>query len=152
MIQPIHTPAVPPVRVLVVENDSLSRELLARVLRRHGCRARTAVGGDQALSTMADASHAYDLLITDLDMQPMDGVELLRRVSELPPDRRPHHLAVLSGCLPRYYAALRELPWELHLFPKPLHLPTFLGTLAAVTPIPLAKTRRPHRLVPSTAI
>ena len=41
-----------PLAVLVVENDASSRELLARVLRLHGCDADTAIGARQALSLL----------------------------------------------------------------------------------------------------
>ena len=142
MLQPISTPPTP-VRALVVENDQTSRDLLARVLRRHGCEADTAIGGSQALRAISRAGQRYDLLVTDLDMQPMDGVELLRSVAAMPPELQPPHLIVVSGCLTRYYAALHDLRLDLHLFQKPLHLPTFLKTLAAITPIPLSKVRRP---------
>src|SRR4051812_37718598 len=107
--------------VLVVENDASSRELLARVLRLHGCNADTAIGTELGCAALADKP--YDLLITDLRMDPTDGVELLRRIAAMPLERRPRAAAVLSGFLKDYYDKLATIDLPLELFQKPLHLP-----------------------------
>src|SRR5258705_8534844 len=74
---------------LVVENDLASRELLARVLRLKGVDAQTAIGAAQAAALLLEAPGYYDLLVVDLNLEPVDGVELLRHVAALPPGQRP---------------------------------------------------------------
>jgi two-component system, OmpR family, response regulator len=116
-----------PLKVLVVENDASSRELLARVMRLHGCNADTAIGAQQAFTLLQRTP--YDLLITDLRMEPTDGVDLLRHVAAMESDRRPRLSIVLSGFLQDYYDKLSALDLPLELFQKPLHLPSLVSIL-----------------------
>ncbi len=66
--------------ILVVDDEEDIRQLLALALRRAGFRAQTAAGPLEALSMLEQAPYA--LVITDLRMPGMDGLELLRRVAE----------------------------------------------------------------------
>ena len=114
-------------RVLVVENDASSRELLARVMRLHDCEAHTAIGAQQGFQLLQ--RERYDLLVTDLRMEPNDGVDLLKRVAAMTPDQRPRASVVLSGHLQDYYDKLETLELPLELFQKPLHLPSLVSIL-----------------------
>jgi CheY-like chemotaxis protein len=58
--------------VLVVEDDHESREQLAFLVRRRGCRVRTAADGAEALRMLAQAP-LPSLVILDLMMPVMDG-------------------------------------------------------------------------------
>src|SRR4051794_35032727 len=78
-------------KALVVENDLASRELLARVLRLKGVDAQTAIGAAQAAALLLQAPGYYDLLVVALNLEPVDGVELLRHVAAPPPNQRPPH-------------------------------------------------------------
>jgi CheY-like chemotaxis protein len=117
-------PATP--RALVVENDLTSRELLARVLRLKGVDAHTAIGAAQAAALLLDAPIPYDLLIVDLDLEPIDGVELLRHVATLPARRRPTSIVALSQSLAPFYPRLTELRLPIESFQKPVHLPSLM--------------------------
>jgi len=69
--------------ILVVDDDSLSREFLVEAVRALGLRASQAPGGGEGLA-MACAQ-PVDLVITDLRMPGMDGLALVERLaSELP--------------------------------------------------------------------
>lgn len=116
-----------PLKVLVVENDASSRELLARVMRLHGCEADTAIGAQQGFTLLQ--RDRYDLLITDLRMEPADGVDLLRQVAAMEPGDRPRASIVLSGFLQDYYDKLAALDLPLELFQKPLHLPSLVSIM-----------------------
>ena len=67
--------------ILVVDDDEGSRRIVERVLRAEvpDARVTCADGGVQALQVLDRES--IDLLITDLSMPGMDGIELLRRVA-----------------------------------------------------------------------
>jgi two-component system, NtrC family, response regulator PilR len=69
-------------RILVVDDEPSMRELLTICLRRAGYEAE-AVPGAQAALDRLDA-HPFDLVITDLTMPGIDGMELLRRVIARP--------------------------------------------------------------------
>ena len=64
--------------VLVVDDNDVNRKVLARQLDVLGCRCVSASSGDEALDMLSRAS--VDLMITDLQMPGMNGVELARRV------------------------------------------------------------------------
>jgi CheY-like chemotaxis protein len=116
-------------RALIVENDTSNRELLARVLRLRECQTDTAVGAQQGMALLREQPERYDLLITDLKMEPIDGVELLRQIEGAPAERRPRALVVLSGYLNEYYDKLSQLHLPLEIFQKPIHLPSLMNIL-----------------------
>ncbi|GAB7078628.1 S16 family serine protease [Megalodesulfovibrio paquesii] len=70
-------------RILVVDDEPIARENLAHVLRKEGHEVLVAGNGEEAL-TQLEAS-PVQLLITDMKMQGMDGLELLQRVQERSP-------------------------------------------------------------------
>ena len=66
--------------VLVVDDDKVIRDLLRRLLEPEGYRVATASDGDEGLGHV---SHAMpDLVLLDLKMPGMNGVEFLRRFRE----------------------------------------------------------------------
>ncbi|WP_437934726.1 hybrid sensor histidine kinase/response regulator [Sorangium sp. So ce341] len=67
-------------RVLVVEDDAPSREVLEGMLRRSGCDAVSAANGRLALDLLATDAAAPDAAIVDLMMPEMDGFELIERL------------------------------------------------------------------------
>lgn len=82
-------------RVLVVDDEPVSRTQVQRILQREGCHADAAEGGQEALRLVSD--HPYDLVITDLFMPEMDGVTLVNRLRM----RQPGIAAVLMTSWPQ---------------------------------------------------
>ena len=70
-------------RVLVVDDEPDMVENCARVLRRAGHRCLTATNPQRALALIE--SERPDVLLTDLKMEGMDGMELLRRAHSADP-------------------------------------------------------------------
>jgi len=70
-------------RILIVDDESNARNALAEILREEGYSCETAADGFKGLGRFSDFEP--DLLLTDLKMPGMDGVELLRRVREVSP-------------------------------------------------------------------
>ncbi len=69
--------------VLLVEDDLLLRMSVARGLERLGYRVRQAADGDQALARLA--SERPSLMVSDIRMPGLDGVELTRRARHMHP-------------------------------------------------------------------
>jgi diguanylate cyclase (GGDEF)-like protein len=86
-------------RVLVVDDDRLIREMTRDALVQEGFRVATAASGREALSRLGDEG-PFDLVLTDLSMREMDGLELLERVKRASPRTE---VIVLTG-----YASLES--------------------------------------------
>jgi two-component system, OmpR family, response regulator MprA len=65
-------------RVLVVEDDADIADVLRRTLRQEGHEVRTAGDGEEALASAAE--FMPDVVILDLGLPKLDGVEVLRRL------------------------------------------------------------------------
>jgi two-component system response regulator PilR (NtrC family) len=71
-------------RILIVDDEESLREFLSIMLHREGYQVDTAVDGAQAAAHLRD--HAYDLVISDIKMPRMSGLELLRHIKERSPE------------------------------------------------------------------
>ncbi|HVJ16855.1 MAG TPA: PAS domain-containing protein [Polyangiaceae bacterium] len=71
--------------VLVVEDDALLRSVAVRILREHGYEVLEARSGREALDVVRVHAGTLHLLLTDVVMPNMNGVELARRLTELRP-------------------------------------------------------------------
>ncbi|HSR42961.1 MAG TPA: sigma-54 dependent transcriptional regulator, partial [Longimicrobiales bacterium] len=71
-------------QVLIIDDHDSMREGLELLLRRRGHRTVSAEGGEQGLGLLDE--HDADLVITDLKMAHVDGLDVLRRVKEGHPE------------------------------------------------------------------
>ena len=71
--------------VLVAEDEAMVRVMAARTLEQAGFRVLAVESGGAALDVLALNGPGIDLLLTDVAMPGMDGLELGRRVAELHP-------------------------------------------------------------------
>ena len=75
-----------PVRVLYVEDNALVREITLELLIRDGREIRACECAEDALREFEQAS--FDILITDISLPSMSGIELARAVVQRKPDLR----------------------------------------------------------------
>src|SRR5262245_64193780 len=71
-------------QVLIIDDQDSIREGLELLLRRRGHQTFSASGGKEGLALLDE--HGVDLVITDLKMAKMDGLEVLRSVKERAPE------------------------------------------------------------------
>ena len=65
-------------RILVVDDSMTSRTLIKNILGSAGFQTSTAVDGEEALSLLQDES--FDLVVADVEMPKVDGLELTHRI------------------------------------------------------------------------
>jgi DNA-binding response OmpR family regulator len=70
--------------ILVVDDEGANRYSVKKTLQKVGYTVREAGSGEEALSIMAE--QAFDVVLTDIRMPGLDGVELLRRIKDESPD------------------------------------------------------------------
>jgi len=73
-----------PEKILIVDDESHIRESAVRLLQRKGYETEGAESGTEALEKIARKS--FDLLLLDIRMPGMSGLELLRQIKEIDPE------------------------------------------------------------------
>ena len=73
-------------RVLIIDDEKNIRLMLSECIESLGVQVDTAVSGEHGLEKFF--SEAYDLLLLDIKMPGIDGMEVLRRVKKSKPDQR----------------------------------------------------------------
>ena len=122
--------------VLLAEDEQLVRDLAVSVLERGGFEVRAAANGLDALALFEQHAEAIDVVVTDMVMPEMGGLDLARRVREQRPDTP---IVYMSGYTDEAPAA------ELHADPSSfLQKPFSAETLASA--VRDATEPRPGRL------
>lgn len=71
-------------RILVADDDAVNLRLLLALLEKAGCEVITARDGGEAWSLIRNSSPLFDVVILDRKMPGMDGLEILKRMKEVP--------------------------------------------------------------------
>lgn len=71
---------MPGAKVLLVDDEAKIREILKLVLEKEGYQVHTSKNGSEALSALEN--EYFDVMITDLKMPKMDGLELMREIKQ----------------------------------------------------------------------
>jgi CheY-like chemotaxis protein/HPt (histidine-containing phosphotransfer) domain-containing protein len=127
-----------PLRVLVAEDNVVNQRLALLVLQKLGYRAEVTANGLEALQALE--REPYDVVLMDVQMPTMDGLEATRRIHQRwPQGRRPRIIAATASAMPEereaclaagmddylskpirvdeLVAALRR--WQPHVAPQP---------------------------------
>ena len=73
-----------PIHVLVIDNDEAHAEVVAESLQRVGCRCRVATSGTQGSQLLEE--NLFDVIITDLVMNDIDGLGILNKAKKEQPE------------------------------------------------------------------
>jgi DNA-binding NtrC family response regulator len=81
-----------PTRIIIAEDEANLRLVLQKELERAGYEVRVAADGEAALKLLEETN--VDVMLSDINMPRMDGMELLRRVHQRP---NPPEVIMLTG-------------------------------------------------------
>ncbi len=102
--------------VLVVEDDESLRELTTEILQEIGYVVLVATNGRQALKICQESGQRIDLLISDMVMPEMDGLQLAEKVAGSHPSMK---ILLMSGYTEHAVMRQRALPPGIHFVHKP---------------------------------
>ena len=123
-------------RILVVDDEEITRANLKHILEKEGYQVSVAANGAEAMAEMAKGS--FDLVLSDLLMLKVSGIELLQQVK----DRYPQtDVVIITGyaTVPSAVEALQKGAY--HYLAKPLKIDEVRSTVSQA----LAKKQKAHR-------
>ena len=103
-------------KLLIVEDDDLTLELLTSVIQREGYEVVAVDRGTAAIPYLQE--YHFDLLLSDIVMPEMDGIELAQRCAEISPKTK---VMFITGFAAVTLKASREAP-QAKVLSKPFHL------------------------------
>ncbi|NOX96417.1 MAG: response regulator [Alphaproteobacteria bacterium] len=103
--------------ILLAEDDESMRRFLKKALERAGHSVIDASQGDEALTELQ--LREFDLLLTDIVMPVMDGIELARRATEIDPEMK---IMFITGFAAVALNAASQTPEDAKVLSKPFHL------------------------------
>jgi two-component system cell cycle sensor histidine kinase/response regulator CckA len=119
--------------ILVVDDNSMLRKLLCRGLDRWGYSVLQAEDGCEALACLQYRAHPIDLLVTDINMPGMDGVELSKQARKILPDLP---ILVISSNFSESVMAFLSNSADVHKLEKPFELEKLCEKLFEILPFP----------------
>lgn len=113
-------------RILVIDDDQAVADTLALVLKFGGYDVDVAYGGEQGLELARQI--AYDQLLTDVMMEPMNGIQVSLAMQHICPDCK---ILLISGNeqTSLLLAAAMQDGHEFEILAKPVHPSVILGRL-----------------------
>ncbi|HDQ14896.1 MAG TPA: hybrid sensor histidine kinase/response regulator [Sediminispirochaeta sp.] len=118
-------------RILVVEDEENVRNLVRRILKLYGYQVYSASVPEQALELLSSESVSFDLVVTDMVMPRIGGLELSRKAKKMRPELK---FLYMSG-YPQGKDAVAEKgidPSSLHFIPKPFSPEKFVRAVRSI--------------------
>lgn len=103
--------------ILLAEDDDSMRRFLKKALEKAGHSVIDASQGDEALTELQ--LREFDLLLTDIVMPVMDGIELARRAAQIDPDMK---IMFITGFAAVALNPANRAPEDAKILSKPFHL------------------------------
>jgi signal transduction histidine kinase/DNA-binding response OmpR family regulator len=123
-----------PLRILLAEDNAINQKLALLMLERLGYRADVAGNGLEVLEALG--RQPYDVVLMDVQMPEMDGLEATRDIRQAwPPAAQPRIVAMTANALAEDRAACLEAGMDDYLA-KPIRVEELTAALTRCTPRP----------------
>jgi GAF domain-containing protein/CheY-like chemotaxis protein len=130
-----------PLRILLAEDNAVNQKLALRLLANMGYSADVAVDGARAVEAVEGGE--YDVVLMDVQMPELDGLEATRRIRARWPERRLHIVAMTANAMAGDRDACLAAGMNDYIS-KPID-PAILAEALARAPSPKAKPARKRR-------
>lgn len=114
-------------KILLAEDDNDMRGFLVRALANAGYEVVSFDNGKSAFERLRE--EPFQLLLTDIVMPEMDGIELARRATELDPDLK---VVFITGFAAVALNAASQAPKDAKILSKPFHLKDLVNEVERV--------------------
>ena len=111
-------------RILLAEDDEDMRKFLVKALENAGYEVVSFGNGVEAYDRLKE--EPFTLLLTDIVMQEMDGIELARLAADLDPDLK---IMVITGFAAVALNPDSQAPKDAKVLSKPFHLRDLVGEI-----------------------
>jgi len=106
-----------PKQIVIIDDEKIVGDMAQRILSQEGYEVETFTDSTQALARIRNKR--FDLVITDLKMENIDGMDILKEVNQLYPDTKVIMLTAYAT-LDAAIEAIRERIFD--FFPKPVKI------------------------------
>ncbi|RPI37738.1 MAG: response regulator [Nitrospiraceae bacterium] len=104
-------------RVMIIDDEKIVGDMAKMSLEREGYVVETFLNGESALIRLKE--ERFDVVVTDLKMKGVDGMEVLKTVKELYPDTK----VIMITAFANLDTAIEALRGDVHdFFPKPVKI------------------------------
>lgn len=122
-----------PLRILLAEDNLINQKVAKQMLRRIGYRADVVLNGREAIEALR--TQPYDVVLMDVQMPEMDGVEATQIIrSEFPTERQPRIVALTANAMARQRRAYLEAGMDAYIS-KPFKIEELVAVLANSEPL-----------------
>lgn len=120
------------VRLLVVDDSEINRDVAQRILSEQGAIVSLAVDGRTAVDWLVTHPHDIDLVLMDVQMPVMDGIEATRQLRQMPQFDNLPIVALTAGAFKAQQDAARTAGMS-HFISKPFDVPSTVALIQRLT-------------------
>ncbi len=135
-----------PLRILLAEDNTINQRLALLILERLGYRADVAANGLEVLEALE--RQPYDVVLMDVQMPMMDGLEATRQLQQrVPPDQQPYVIAMTANAMQGDREMCLDAGMNDYLT-KPIDISELVVALSGVKPAGLTSQPEPAAPAP----
>ncbi len=115
-----------PLKILLAEDNTVNQLVALRLLEQMGYRARVAANGRETLEAVE--RERYDVILMDVQMPEMDGLEATRRIRDLTGLKQPYIIGLTANAMQGDRETCLNAGMD-HYIPKPIRIVELVNAL-----------------------